>query len=118
MAEVTLDKVAKHFKHMPAVRDISLRIAHNEFVVLVGPSGCGKLTTPRMIAGLAEITEGTISIAERVVDNLPPREHNISMVFQNYTLCPHMFVRGKLSFGLRLAKVPQGHPRRNPILAE
>jgi len=107
MAEVTLDKVAKHFKDVPAVRDISLRIAHNEFVVLVGPSGCGKSTTLRMIAGLEEITKGTISIGGRVVNDLPPRERNISMVFQNYALYPHMSVRDNLSFGLKLAKIPK-----------
>jgi multiple sugar transport system ATP-binding protein len=106
MAEVTLDRVAKHFKDVVAVRDISLRIAHKEFLVLVGPSGCGKSTTLRMIAGLEEITKGTISIGGRVVNDLPPRQRNISMVFQNYALYPHMSVRGNLSFGLQLAKVP------------
>jgi multiple sugar transport system ATP-binding protein len=112
MAEVRLDNVAKHYGDVVAVRDVSLHIAHNEFVVLVGPSGCGKSTTLRMIAGLEEITKGTISIGGRVVNDLPPRQRNISMVFQNYALYPHMTVRGNLSFGLRLAKVPKNDIER------
>ncbi|HEX9768508.1 MAG TPA: sn-glycerol-3-phosphate ABC transporter ATP-binding protein UgpC [Kiloniellales bacterium] len=107
MADVRLDKVAKHYGDVVAVRDVTLDIAHNEFVVLVGPSGCGKSTTLRMIAGLEEVTKGTIRIGARVVNDLPPRERNISMVFQNYALYPHMSVRGNLSFGLKLAKVPR-----------
>ena len=112
MADVRLDNVAKHYGDVVAVRDVSLHIAHNEFVVLVGPSGCGKSTTLRMIAGLEEITKGTISIGGRVVNDLPPRQRNISMVFQNYALYPHMSVRGNLSFGLRLAKVPKNDIER------
>ncbi|MCP4304381.1 MAG: ATP-binding cassette domain-containing protein, partial [bacterium] len=77
------------------------------FLVLVGPSGCGKSTTLRMIAGLEDITGGTISIGDRVVNDLQPRERNVSMVFQNYALYPHMTVRENLGFGLKIAKVPE-----------
>ena len=107
MAQVTLDKVAKHYGDVVAVRAVDLDIAHNEFVVLVGPSGCGKSTTLRMIAGLEEISGGTIKIGERVVNELPPRARNIAMVFQNYALYPHMSVRDNLAFGLTLAKRPK-----------
>jgi multiple sugar transport system ATP-binding protein len=86
---------------------INLDIAHGEFVVLVGPSGCGKSTTLRMVAGLEEISGGEILIGDRVVNDLPPRERNISMVFQNYALYPHMTVRENLGFSLKIAKRPQ-----------
>jgi multiple sugar transport system ATP-binding protein len=85
------------------VHGIDLDVAHNEFVVLVGPSGCGKSTTLRMIAGLEEISGGTIRIGDRVVSALPPRSRNISMVFQSYALYPHMTVRENLGFGLKIA---------------
>jgi multiple sugar transport system ATP-binding protein len=85
------------------VHGIDLDVAHNEFVVLVGPSGCGKSTTLRMIAGLEEISGGTIRIGDRVVNALPPRSRNISMVFQSYALYPHMTVRENLGFGLKIA---------------
>ena len=107
MAEVVLDKVAKRFGDVVAVREIDLRIAHDEFVVIVGPSGCGKSTTLRMIAGLEEITSGTIRIGGRAVNDLAPRQRNIAMVFQNYALYPHMSVRDNLAFGLTLAKRPK-----------
>jgi multiple sugar transport system ATP-binding protein len=103
MAEVRLEKVVKTYGKMQTVHGIDLEIAHNEFVVLVGPSGCGKSTTLRMIAGLEEITAGTISIGDRVVNDLPPRARNISMVFQSYALYPHMSVRDNLGFGLKIA---------------
>ena len=107
MAEVVLDKVAKHFGDVVAIREVDLRIAHNEFVVIVGPSGCGKSTTLRMIAGLEEITSGVIRIGGRVVNELAPRQRNIAMVFQNYALYPHMSVRDNLAFGLTLARRPK-----------
>jgi len=106
MADVVLEKLVKQFGDVSVVRGIDLQIDHNEFVVLVGPSGCGKSTTLRMIAGLEEITGGHVSIGGRVVNDLPPRQRNVSMVFQNYALFPHMTVRGNLSFGLKLAKRP------------
>ncbi|MCB0922850.1 MAG: ATP-binding cassette domain-containing protein, partial [Actinobacteria bacterium] len=85
-----------------AVDDVSLDIRKGEFLVLVGPSGCGKSTTLRMIAGLEEISGGEIRIGERVVNQVPPKDRNISMVFQNYALYPHMTVRKNMSFGLEL----------------
>ena len=103
MAEVTLSKVFKRYGAVEVVRGIDLAIAHDEFVVLVGPSGCGKSTTLRMIAGLEDISGGEIRIGSRVVNQLPPRARNVSMVFQNYALYPHMTVRENLGFGLKIA---------------
>ncbi|PYG34529.1 ABC transporter ATP-binding protein [Pelagimonas varians] len=104
MTEVTLSNVVKKYGAHQAVHGIDLDIADGEFVVLVGPSGCGKSTTLRMIAGLEDITGGEVSIGGRVVNDLPPRERNISMVFQNYALYPHMTVRENLGFSLHIAK--------------
>jgi len=104
MADVTLEKIVKRFGKVEVVRDLDLSIAHSELVVLVGPSGCGKSTTLRMIAGLEEINEGTIKIGGRVVNDLAPRDRNVSMVFQNYALYPHMTVRENLGFSLKIAK--------------
>jgi multiple sugar transport system ATP-binding protein len=104
MAEVKLQKLVKKYGNTGVVHGIDLTIAHNEFVVLVGPSGCGKSTTLRMIAGLEDISGGTISIGDRVVNDLPPRSRNISMVFQNYALYPHMTVKENLGFSLKIAK--------------
>ena len=106
MAEVTLSNVVKRYGAVEVVHGIDLEIEHNEFVVLVGPSGCGKSTTLRMIAGLEEISDGEIRIGDQVVNNLPPRKRNISMVFQNYALYPHMSVRENLGFSLKIAKRP------------
>jgi multiple sugar transport system ATP-binding protein len=108
VAQVRLEKVSKSYGKIETVHGIDLDIAHNEFVVLVGPSGCGKSTTLRMIAGLEEITAGTISIGDRVVNDLPPRARNISMVFQSYALYPHMTVRDNLGFGLKIANMAEG----------
>ena len=108
MAQVILEKVSKTYPGgVIAVHPVDLRIAHGEFAVLVGPSGCGKSTTLRMIAGLEEITGGTISIGDRVVNDVEPRDRNIAMVFQNYALYPHMNVRENLAFGLRMRKLPK-----------
>ena len=103
MANVVLKNVVKNYGKLEVVHGIDLDIAHNEFVVLVGPSGCGKSTTLRMIAGLEDITAGEISIGDKVVNDLPPRDRNISMVFQNYALYPHMTVRENLGFSLKIA---------------
>jgi len=103
MADITLEKVVKKYGALGVVHSIDLNIAHQEFVVLVGPSGCGKSTTLRMIAGLEDITGGIVRIGGRVVNDLPPRKRNISMVFQNYALYPHMNVRDNLGFGLKIA---------------
>ncbi len=107
MTEVTLSNVVKKYGKHQAVHGIDLGIHDGEFVVLVGPSGCGKSTTLRMIAGLEDISGGEIAIGGRVVNDLPPRERNISMVFQNYALYPHMTVRENLGFSLKIAKRPE-----------
>src|ERR1044072_7682056 len=98
MAEVSLRKIVKNYDETPAVRGIDLDIADHEFVVLVGPSGCGKSTTLRMIAGLEDITDGDIIIGGDVVNDVPPKDRDIAMVFQNYALYPHMSVHEKKSF--------------------
>ena len=106
MAQLSLHKLSKNYDDdTPAVRGIDLEIADKEFVVLVGPSGCGKSTTLRMIAGLEEITDGDIRIGGEVVNDVPPKDRDIAMVFQNYALYPHMTVYDNMSFGLRLRKV-------------
>src|SRR6059058_5642387 len=107
MAQVTLRKLVKKYDDTLAVRGIDLDIYDKEFVVLVGPSGCGKSTTLRMIAGLEEITDGEILIGGDVVNDLPPKDRDIAMVFQNYALYPHMTVYENMSFGLRLKKFPK-----------
>src|SRR6187397_3178128 len=106
MADVTLRKVVKRYDEVEAVRGIDLDIADHEFVVLVGPSGCGKSTTLRMIAGLEDISDGDIMIGGDVVNDVPPKDRDVAMVFQNYALYPHMTVAENLSFGLRLRDIP------------
>ena len=106
MAQVLLENVTKNYGKLEVVHGINLDIAHNEFVVLVGPSGCGKSTTLRMIAGLEDISAGDISIGGQIVNDMPPRDRNISMVFQNYALYPHMTVRENLGFSLQIAGKP------------
>ncbi|MFE9651290.1 ABC transporter ATP-binding protein [Streptomyces sp. NPDC006365] len=106
MAEIILEGVTKRFPDGAlAVKDVDLDIADGEFVILVGPSGCGKSTTLNMIAGLEDITEGTLRIGDRVVNDLAPKERDVAMVFQSYALYPHMNVRENMGFPLRLAKV-------------
>jgi multiple sugar transport system ATP-binding protein len=112
MAEVKLKKVVKRYDEVEAVRGIDLDIADHEFVVLVGPSGCGKSTTLRMIAGLEDITEGEISIAGDIVNDVPPKDRDIAMVFQNYALYPHMTVAQNMSFGLRLKRFPKAEIKK------
>jgi len=107
MAEVALHNVTKRFDEVDAVRGISLNIPDKEFVVLVGPSGCGKSTTLRMIAGLEEVTAGDIVIGGDVVNDVPPKDRDIAMVFQNYALYPHMTVFENMSFGLKLRRIPK-----------
>jgi multiple sugar transport system ATP-binding protein len=107
MATVTFDHVWKKYGDVVAVQDLNLEIADGEFMVLVGPSGCGKTTSLRMIAGLEEITEGTLRIGDRVVNDVPPKDRDIAMVFQSYALYPHMSVRDNMAFGLKLRKVPK-----------
>src|SRR6201993_2785200 len=107
MADVVLNNVRKAYGGVVAVKDINLAINDREFVVLVGPSGCGKSTTLRMVAGLEEISAGTIAIGGRVVNHLQPKDRDIAMVFQNYALYQHMSVRDNLGFGLRNRRVPE-----------
>ena len=107
MAQVALRKVVKKFDRTEAVRGIDLDIEDKEFMVLVGPSGCGKSTTLRMIAGLEEATSGEIFIGGDLVNDVPPKDRDIAMVFQNYALYPHMTVFENMSFGLRLKKYPK-----------
>ena len=107
MAQILLKDLYKSYGETPAVRGIDLTIDENEFVVLVGPSGCGKTTTLRMIAGLEHITAGEIFIGDRLINDVPPRDRDIAMVFQNYALYPHMTVYENMSFGLRLRKLPK-----------
>ncbi|HEV7711370.1 MAG TPA: sn-glycerol-3-phosphate ABC transporter ATP-binding protein UgpC [Asanoa sp.] len=106
MAEVILDKVNKQYENgFHAVQDLSLDIADGEFLVLVGPSGCGKSTALRMVAGLEDITSGTLRIGERVVNTLSPRDRDIAMVFQSYALYPHMTVADNISYGLKIRRM-------------
>ena len=107
MAEVALRQIVKTFEKTPAVRGIDLDIADKEFIVLVGPSGCGKSTTLRMIAGLEEASSGEIWIGGDLVNDVPPKDRDIAMVFQNYALYPHMTVYENMSFGLKLKKFPK-----------
>jgi len=108
MAEVILENVYKIYPgEVTAANDVSISIKDKEFVVLVGPSGCGKSTTLRMIAGLEEISKGTISIDGRIVNDVAPKDRDIAMVFQNYALYPHMSVRENMAFGLKLRKFPK-----------
>src|SRR5271155_3034874 len=107
MAQVALRNIVKTFDRTPAVQGIDLDISDREFIVLVGPSGCGKSTTLRMIAGLEEATSGEIYIGDQLVNDVPPKDRDIAMVFQNYALYPHMTVFENKSFGLRLKKFPK-----------
>jgi len=105
MATVTFDHVTKKYGEVVAVDDFNLEIQDGEFMVFVGPSGCGKSTSLRMIAGLEDITAGSISIGETVVNDMPPKDRDIAMVFQSYALYPHMNVYDNLAFGLKLRKI-------------
>ena len=109
MARVIFDSVVKRYpgNPTPAVQDLSMEIYDREFMVLVGPSGCGKSTAMRMVAGLEEISEGRIIIGDRVVNDLPPKDRDVAMVFQSYALYPHMTVRDNLAYPLKLRKVPK-----------
>ncbi|MEX2586759.1 MAG: sn-glycerol-3-phosphate ABC transporter ATP-binding protein UgpC [Actinomycetota bacterium] len=113
MAKVALDKVGKIYPDgTKAVDDLSLEIGDGEFMVFVGPSGCGKTTALRMVAGLEDISEGTVSIGDRVVNDLPSKDRDIAMVFQNYALYPHMSVADNIGFGLKLRKTPKDEIER------
>jgi multiple sugar transport system ATP-binding protein len=107
MAQVLMKELNKKYDEVHAVKDVNLHIRDKEFMVLVGPSGCGKSTTLRMVAGLEEITAGEITIGDRVVNDLPPKDRDIAMVFQNYALYPHMTVYDNMAFGLKMRKFPK-----------
>jgi multiple sugar transport system ATP-binding protein len=108
MADIQLDAISKVYPDgTEAVSSVSLDIGDGEFMVFVGPSGCGKTTALRMVAGLEEITRGTIRIGQRVVNDMPPKDRDVAMVFQNYALYPHMTVYDNMGFGLKLQKVPK-----------
>ena len=108
MATVTLNNIDKIYPNgFQAIHGLDLEIADTEFLVLVGPSGCGKSTALRMIAGLEEISGGTMMIGDNVVNDVEPKDRDIAMVFQNYALYPHMSVRDNIGFALKLAKVPK-----------
>lgn len=109
MASVTLENVVKKYGNVVAVKNVSLNIEDQEFVALVGPSGCGKTTTLRMVAGLEEISAGKVKIGDKVVNNLPPKDRDIAMVFQNYALYPHMTVYDNMAFALKLQGKPKSH---------
>src|SRR3982751_1484506 len=112
MASVAIREVRKAFGSVQIIRGVSVDIEDGEFVILVGPSGCGKSTLLRMIAGLEQISGGDIAIGNRVVNNVPPKERDIAMVFQNYALYPHMTVYDNIVFSLKLANVPDDEARR------
>src|SRR6188768_4180024 len=112
MAEVSLHKLNKKFDTTHVVKDVNLQIRDKEFMVFVGPSGCGKTTTLRMVAGLEAITSGDILIGDKVVNELPPMDRDIAMVFQNYALYPHMSVYDNMAFGLKMRRLPKTEIRR------
>jgi multiple sugar transport system ATP-binding protein len=117
MADVTLNGVRKVFGTVTVIDRLDLAIEDREFMVLVGPSGCGKSTALRMIAGLEEVTAGTISIGSRVVNEVPPKDRDIAMVFQSYALYPHMSVRENMEFALRIRKTPKDEMSRRVLEA-
>jgi multiple sugar transport system ATP-binding protein len=120
MAEVVLDKVNKQYENgFHAVQDLDLDIAHGEFLVLVGPSGCGKSTALRMVAGLEDISSGTLRIGDRVVNTLSPKDRDIAMVFQSYALYPHMSVADNIAYGLKIRRMDKAEiDRRVKKVAE
>jgi len=112
MASVTYEHVTKRFGDVVAVNDLDIEIPDKEFLVFVGPSGCGKTTSLRLLAGLEEVTEGDIYIGDRLVNDVPPKDRDIAMVFQSYALYPHMSVFDNMAFGLKLRKTPRNEIER------
>jgi len=107
MASVRYDNVVKKFGDFTAIENLNLEVYDEEFLVLVGPSGCGKTTALRCLAGLEEVTSGNIYIGDRLVNDVPPKDRDIAMVFQSYALYPHMSVFDNMAFGLKLRKLPK-----------
>ena len=107
MANVTFDQVYKRFDEVVAVNNLNLEVEDKEFLVLVGPSGCGKSTALRLLAGLEDLSEGTLKISDRVVNDVAPKDRDIAMVFQSYALYPHMSVYDNMAFGLKLRDYPK-----------
>ena len=112
MARVEIENIDKNYGAVKILKDISISVKDGEFLVLVGPSGCGKSTLLRMIAGLENISAGEIYIGDRIVNNLPPKERDVSMVFQNYALYPHLTVAENIGFSLILAGTPKAEKER------
>jgi multiple sugar transport system ATP-binding protein len=112
MASVTFDHVYKRFGDVVAVNDLNIHVEDKEFLVFVGPSGCGKTTSLRLLAGLEEISDGNIMIGDRIVNDVPPKDRDIAMVFQSYALYPHMSVYDNMAFGLKLRKTPKSDIER------
>ena len=113
MASLSLQHINKTYPNgFEAVKDFNLEIEDKEFIIFVGPSGCGKSTTLRMVAGLEEISSGTLKIGDKVMNDVEPKDRDIAMVFQNYALYPHMTVYDNMAFGLKLRKVPKDHCRK------
>ena len=112
MANVTFQNVVKKYGDVTAVNNLNIAVDDKEFLVLVGPSGCGKTTALRCLAGLEEITSGEIKIADRVVNDVAPKDRDIAMVFQSYALYPHLSVYDNMAFGLKLRKVPKEEIKR------
>src|SRR5690554_8022528 len=107
MASVTYENVYKRFGDVEVITDMNVEIKDKEFVVFVGPSGCDKSTLLRLLAGLEEISEGEIYIGDRIVNDVPPKDRDIAMVFQSYALYPHMSVYDNMAFGLKLRRTPK-----------
>ena len=117
MASVTYDHVTKKFGDFTALNDLDIQIEDKEFLVLVGPSGCGKTTALRCLAGLEEVTSGKVLIGKNVVNDIPPKDRDIAMVFQSYALYPHMSVYDNMAFGLKLRRVPKEEIRKRVDIA-
>ena len=117
MSSVSIENVHKHYDDFHAVKGVSLEIKDKEFVVLVGPSGCGKTTTLRMVAGLETISDGLIKIGSEVVNDLPPMDRDIAMVFQNYALYPHMSIYDNMAFGLKMRKFDKAEIKKRVMNA-
>ena len=113
MSTVKLNNLVKRYGDVTVVQGIDLEVKAKEFVVLVGPSGCGKSTTLRMLAGLEEISDGQVSIGDRVINDVAPKDRDVAMVFQNYALYPHLSVADNIAFGLKIRKVPKDEIRKN-----